>query len=136
MNDRTAQVDDSSTEVNIRPLQAQSLRYPQAGSSGQEDQRSGRILKFDQKLLQFFGIQNVRCPLPLRTLPHEADRIPLQQFVTASMSKDDMHGISDLSLCCVRQRKSMQPTFNFDRSEEWLKNPCASKNRRSWPVPQ
>ena len=41
----------------------------------------------------------------------------LQQFVTASMGEDDMHDISDLSLCCVRQRKSMQPSFNFNRSD-------------------
>jgi len=56
MNYGAVQVDRSSTEVQVRSLQAQSLRDPQSGSGGQEDHRASGILKFSKKFSEFFRI--------------------------------------------------------------------------------
>jgi len=51
MNYAAAQVDGPVAEVNVRPLQAQSLRYSQSPGGDQEDQCADGVLKFSKKLL-------------------------------------------------------------------------------------
>ena len=114
MPDRSRDAKLQILEIDIAPAKCKQFADPKSGCRVEKSQRALPDGQLAEKKLKFAKFENLRHPLPLRTLTHELDWVAVNPLVPHRVMEDCAHDISNLCSRRLRPLDAVQPFFNGD----------------------